>query len=121
MELIREFSPNINQDTIADWHGTSPLDIERHLPNMRHGDWMCGELSQDQFLDKRPFPECSRYSTPIPGLYLAGSCCHPGGNITGAPGYNAANIIAHDQGVDRWWKPHDLEQLWINLPAMAAQ
>ena len=121
MELIREFSPNINPDTIADWHGTSPLDIERHLPNMRHGDWMCGELSQDQFLDKRPFPECSRYSTPIPGLYLAGSCCHPGGNITGAPGYNAANVIAHDQGVDRWWKPHDLEQLWSNLPAMEAQ
>lgn len=119
LDLIREFSPNINTSTIADYYGVSPLDIERHLPNMRYGDWMCGELSEDQFLDKRPFPECSRYRTTIPGLYLAGSCCHPGGNITGAPAYNAANIIAQDQGVDRWWKPHDLEQLWNNLPAMA--
>jgi phytoene dehydrogenase-like protein len=117
MELIREFAPNINKDTIVDWFGTSPLDIERHLPNMQHGDWMCGELSPDQFLDKRPFPECSRYRTPIEGLYLAGSCCHPGGNITGAPGYNAANIITEDMGAERWWNPPDLEKIWSNLPA----
>ena len=116
MELLREFAPNINPETIIDWYGVSPLDIERHLPNMRFGDPMCGENSADQFLDKRPFPECSNYRTPIPGLYIAGSSCHPGGNITGAPAYNAADVIAHDHKVERWWKPHDLEQLWSNLP-----
>jgi len=78
---------------------------------------MCGELNPDQFLDKRPFPECSQYRTPIEGLYLAGSCCHPGGNITGAPGYNAAQIIVKDLGVDRWWTPPDLEKIWGSLSA----
>ncbi|MEE9613274.1 MAG: NAD(P)/FAD-dependent oxidoreductase [Desulfatiglandales bacterium] len=117
MELIHEFAPNINKDTIVYWFGHSPLDIERHLPNMKHGDWMCGELSSDQFLDKRPFPECSRYRTPVEGLYLAGSSCHPGGNITGAPGYNAANIITEDLDAERWWTPPDLEKIWSNLPA----
>ena len=120
IELIREFAPNINPGTIEDWYGVSPLDIERHLPNMRYGDWMCGELSADQFLDKRPFPEASQYRTPIEGLYLGGSCCHPGGNITGAPAYNAANIICQDLGLQRWWKPHDLEQLWRALPETVA-
>ncbi|MFZ9682305.1 MAG: hypothetical protein ACO3DQ_03765 [Cephaloticoccus sp.] len=29
----------------------------------------------------------------IDGLYLCGSGSHPGGNITGLPGYNAAHVI----------------------------
>jgi len=115
IELIHQYAPNINKDTIVDWFGLSPLDVERHLPNMQHGDWMCGELSADQFLDKRPFPECSQYSTPVEGLYLAGSCCHPGGNITGAPGYNAAQVIVRDTGANRWWKAPDLEKIWTDL------
>jgi phytoene dehydrogenase-like protein len=45
-------------------------------------------------VENRPFPGWSQYRTPIEGLYLTGSCCHPGGNITGAPGYNAAQMIA---------------------------
>ena len=115
VELIGEFAPNIKKETIVNQFGLSPLDIERHFPNMRGGDWMCGELGADQFLDKRPFPECSQYRTPIEGLYLAGSCCHPGGNITGAPGYNAAKIIVEDLGVERWWTPPDLEKIWGDL------
>jgi phytoene dehydrogenase-like protein len=82
---------------------------------MREGDWMCGELNPDQFLYNRPFPECSQYRTPIEGLYIAGSCCHPGGNITGAPGYNAAKIIVEDLGLERWWTPPDLEKIWGGL------
>ncbi len=117
VDLISEFAPNINKKTIVNQFGLSPLDIERHFPNMRGGDWMCGELNPDQFLDKRPFPEASQYRTPVEGLYLAGSCCHPGGNITGAPGYNAAKIIVEDLGLDRWWTPPDLEKIWGSLPA----
>ena len=32
------------------------------------------------------------------GLYLCGSSSHPGGNITGLPGYNAAQVILGDLG-----------------------
>ncbi|MEK6986922.1 MAG: hypothetical protein AABX97_02365, partial [Candidatus Thermoplasmatota archaeon] len=46
----------------------------------------------------RPVPGWSRYRTPIAGLYLCGSGAHPGGGITGAPGYNAAREILRDRG-----------------------
>ena len=39
----------------------------------------------------RPIPGWSRYRTPIAGLYLCGAGTHPGGGVTGAPGYNAAS------------------------------
>ena len=77
IKLIQQYAPNINEKTIVDGWGQSPLDVSRHLPNMQNGDWMCGALSADQFLDKRPFPECSQYRTPVEGLYVAGSSCHP--------------------------------------------
>ena len=78
---------------------TTPLDIERHDRNMYCGDWMVGEYAGDQALENRPFPGWGNYRTPIDGLYLCGSSCHPGGNITGAPGYNAARVIAESLGL----------------------
>src|SRR5262245_34731928 len=55
----------------------------------------------------------------IEGLYLTGSSRHPGGNITGAPGYNAAQIIARDLGIDLWWNPVDGRKLWSELAQAA--
>ncbi len=42
---------------------------------------------------RRPARQCARYATPIVGLYLCGSGSHPGGGITCAPGFIAANTI----------------------------
>jgi hypothetical protein len=25
--------------------------------------------------------------------------------VSGSPGYNAANVIAHDLGIQKWWQP----------------
>ena len=111
----REFAPNLNAANIVSRGCSTPLDIERHLPNMVGGDWMVGEMNTEQCLDKRPLPELSSHRTPIGNLYLCGSCCHPGGNITGAPGYNAARVIAHDLGLRPWWQPHDVHQRWEKL------
>jgi phytoene dehydrogenase-like protein len=33
------------------------------------------------------------------GLYLCGTSCHPGGNITGLVGYNCATVILNDLGL----------------------
>ena len=44
------------------------------------------------------------------GLYLCGGSTHPGGNITGLCGYNAARVIAADLGKGIWWNPPDAEQ-----------
>lgn len=110
LAVWRRFAPNLTEDNILSKDSGTPLDIERHDRNMYYGDWMVGEYCGDQALENRPFPGWSQYRMPIEGLYLCGSSCHPGGNITGAPGYNAAKIIAEDLGMDPWWKPLDFKE-----------
>jgi phytoene dehydrogenase-like protein len=41
----------------------------------------------------------------LPRLYLCGSSSHPGGNVTGLPGYNAAQVILGDLGIKVAWFP----------------
>ncbi|MBI2361552.1 MAG: NAD(P)/FAD-dependent oxidoreductase [Deltaproteobacteria bacterium] len=110
LAVWRRYAPNLTGENILSKDSGTPLDIERHDRNMYYGDWMVGEYSGDQALENRPFPGWSQYRMPIEGLYLCGSSCHPGGNITGAPGYNAARIIAEDLGMDPWWKPLKFEE-----------
>ena len=111
----RYYAPNLDEKNIITKSSYTPLDIERHNHNMRGGDWMVGEMNGTQTLDKRPLPELSQYRTPFKNLYLCGSSSHPGGNITGGPGYNAAKVVAQDLGIDLWWKPHDVRKLWAKL------
>jgi phytoene dehydrogenase-like protein len=44
----------------------------------------------------RPHPDAAQYATPVAGLYLCGSGSHPGGGVTGAPGYNGAHWMLRD-------------------------
>ncbi len=105
------FAPNLKKPgVIVNKFGQTPLDIESHVTTMVGGDWMHGNMSEKQFYDRRPLPELSGYRTPIEGLFLCGSCTHPGGNITGGPGYNSAKAIAEDLGMDPWWKPLNFEE-----------
>ena len=78
------------KDQVMDLFTRSPLDTERSLPNMVGGDLLCGALAHGQIGAHRPFPGAGHYRGHLSGLYLCGSCCHPGGNITGLPGYNCA-------------------------------
>jgi phytoene dehydrogenase-like protein len=55
--------------------------------------WHAAELSVEQMLFNRPIPEAAQYATPVPGLWLAGAGSHPGGGVTGTPGWNAAGRI----------------------------
>jgi len=41
----------------------------------------------------RPARGLGGYRTPVPGLYLGASGSHPGGGVTGVPGYNSAREI----------------------------
>ena len=67
----------------------TPLDIEREF-RIEGGHWHHGELAFDQFFMVRPVPGAAQHETPMPGLYLCGAGCHPGGGVMGAPGRNAA-------------------------------
>ncbi len=73
----------------------SPLDLERVF-GLVGGDIMHGALSLDQLFSARPVLGHGDYRTPIRGLYQCGSGTHPGGGVTGAPGHNAARVIAGD-------------------------
>jgi phytoene dehydrogenase-like protein len=42
--------------------------------------------------------EILQYRGHVQGLYLCGGSSHPGGNITGLPGYNCAQVVAADYG-----------------------
>ena len=50
-------------------------------------------------MSRRPLPGWTDYRTPVLGLYMCGSGTHPGGEVTGAPGHNAAHVIMEDLGL----------------------
>jgi phytoene dehydrogenase-like protein len=81
----------------------SPLDISRTTISMFEGSMNHGHCSPNQMGIFRPFPGWSHYRMPIQGLYLVGSSAHPTGGVTGAPGFNAAGVIADDNKLTKWW------------------
>jgi len=102
-----QFAPNL-ADAVIQHMTRTPLDVEQTLPNMRFGDLLVGSFEQGQIGYHRPFPGAGSYRGHLAGLYLCGSSCHPGGNITGLPGYNCAQVLLRDLGIDADWLPAPL-------------
>jgi phytoene dehydrogenase-like protein len=69
-----------------------PYDIEARY-GMAGGNWHHGELGVEQMLFLRPVAGMAQYRSPIDGLWLASAGAHPGGGVSGAPGWNAAERI----------------------------
>ncbi|MCC6474074.1 MAG: NAD(P)/FAD-dependent oxidoreductase [Burkholderiales bacterium] len=103
LEKLREYAPNMTPENILGRFAYTPKDIEEYLPDMVSADICQGMICPEQLGYNRPWPGMSRYRTFIDGLYLCGAAAHPGGHATGAPGYNAANAIAEDLGIAKWW------------------
>jgi phytoene dehydrogenase-like protein len=114
LQAWSQFAPNL-AGSVLNQFTRSPVDTERRLPNMRFGDLLVGSFAYDQVGFHRPFPGAGRYRTPVAGLYLCGGSTHPGGNITGLCGYNAASVIAADLGLDLWWDPPQAERAFERL------
>jgi phytoene dehydrogenase-like protein len=104
LRLWTRYAPNL-EGAVLDAFVRSPADTERDLPNMRQGDLLVGSFDDGQVGYHRPFAGAGQYRTPIAGLYLCGGSTHPGGNITGLCGYNAARVIAADLSLRCWWNP----------------
>jgi phytoene dehydrogenase-like protein len=107
MEKFREYAPNMTKDNVLGQFPYTPKDIEEYLPDMVNGDICQGKLCPEQIGYNRPWPGMSNYRTFIDKLYLCGASTAHGGHATGAPGYNAANAIAEDLGVVKWWPPYE--------------
>jgi phytoene dehydrogenase-like protein len=114
LRLWTEFAPNL-EGVVLDSFTRSALDTERTFPNMREGDLLVGAFMNGQVGFQRPFPGAGHYRGHLPGLYLCGSSCHPGGNITGLPGYNCAQVPLADLGFDAPWAPQGAEQALSRL------
>jgi phytoene dehydrogenase-like protein len=91
VHAIARFAPGI-RDQILHSELLTPADLEREH-RVTGGHWHHAEFAIDQFLMMRPTYEAAQYSTPLPGLFLCGAGCHPGGDLTGGPGHNAAQEI----------------------------
>jgi phytoene dehydrogenase-like protein len=86
---LGRYMPNLDR-AISDWMLLTPADIEQRVGltdgNIRHTDMVLGQMLGDR---------CG-YRTPVAGLYLCGAGTHPGGEVTAAPGHNAARAILAD-------------------------
>jgi phytoene dehydrogenase-like protein len=60
------------------------------------GDFASGLIHPGQMWNNRPVPGWGGYTTPIGGLYMCGSACHPGPGITCVPGWNSAHRVLKD-------------------------
>jgi phytoene dehydrogenase-like protein len=64
--------------------------------NVTHVDMTLGRAGP-----MRPARGFGGYRTPVDGLFLTGAGTHPGGGITGAPGYVAARELLRVAGASR--------------------
>jgi phytoene dehydrogenase-like protein len=80
-------------DRIVDRLVLGPRQIEERFGitggHIFHGEMLPGQLFEQRFGPHR--------FGGIEGLYLAGSGAHPGGGVTGAPGYLAARAALQDR------------------------
>jgi phytoene dehydrogenase-like protein len=97
LDVLSCYTPNV-RDVIVASELTSPLDWHRRTGSL-HGNPNHLDMTLDQILGYRPLPELRDYHTPIDGLYLSGSGTHPGGGMSGNPGYNTARAILQDLGL----------------------
>lgn len=95
VKTIEDYAPGF-RNLILHRQVLTPLDLEEAFA-VTGGHIYHAELALDQIFYMRPVPGWARYRTPIENLYLCGSGTHPGGGITGLPGYFAAKTILNNR------------------------
>ncbi|MDR6953283.1 phytoene dehydrogenase-like protein [Ancylobacter sp. 3268] len=93
-DTIEEYAPGFRDDVIEAQLLVAP-DIE-NIVSLPQGHIFHGELSTDQLFFQRPVSGYADYRTPVKGLYICGSSMHPGGGVSGIPGFNAAREVMRD-------------------------
>jgi phytoene dehydrogenase-like protein len=94
LKTLETYGPGLSDRVVAR-QVLTPKDLEDRF-GLTEGCALHAEPGLDQFFAWRPMLGHARYRFGIPGLYLAGSGAHPGGELTGAPGANAAREILAD-------------------------
>ena len=92
IDQLTVLAPNF-RDILDDWYLITPESMADRF-GLTAGHMHHTDMTLDQVLSQRPAPGW----TPVEGLYLGGSGCHPGGGVTGLPGRNAAMAVLKDRG-----------------------
>lgn len=88
---LGQYAPNL-PSLMVGHEFLAPPDIEQEF-HVRQGHWHHGEMTIHQSFMMRPLHGSAQYDTPVDGLFLCGAGSHPGGGLTGLPGYNAAKRV----------------------------
>ena len=88
IDTIAQYAPGIS-DLILHSELLTPEDLEQQY-RVTGGHWHHTEFAMDQMLMMRPTYGAAQYDSPIPGLHLCSAGSHPGGDLVGAAGRNAA-------------------------------
>jgi len=96
IDQITAYAPNFRR-AIRAYRLRTPLDLERENGLTDGSIWHVQHTGEHLFWN-RPLPELARYRAPLPGLYLCGAGQHPGGEVSGLPGHNAAHELLRDLG-----------------------
>jgi phytoene dehydrogenase-like protein len=91
LSLLERYAPGLSSSVVG-VELLTPVDIEQEF-RISGGHWHHGDLAFDQFFMVRPVPGAAQHATPVPGLYLCGAGCHPGGGVIGTAGLNAARQV----------------------------
>jgi phytoene dehydrogenase-like protein len=91
IDAIEQYAPGL-RDQIVHSELLTPADLENEY-HVTGGHWHHTEFAADQLLMMRPTYGAAQYSTPIPGLFLCSAGSHPGGDLVGAAGHNAAREV----------------------------
>ena len=91
IDTIARYSNDLRDQIVASEFLT-PADIQATY-HVSGGNWHHGDFAMDQMLMMRPTYEAAQYNSPIAGLHLCSAACHPGGDLTGLAGHNAAKEL----------------------------
>jgi phytoene dehydrogenase-like protein len=94
LKTLETYAPGLSDRVVAR-QVLTPRELEDRF-GLTDACVLHAEPGLDQFFAWRPMLGHARYRFGIPGLYLAGSGAHPGGELTGAPGANAAREVLAD-------------------------
>ncbi len=103
LDTLRKYAPNMTNDKVLWKYITSPIDLPNKFLDMVQGSFKQGLYHPLQMGYLRPNEQCSNARTPVGNLYLGGSSNYPGGCIIWGAGYLAANAVADDLGIKKWW------------------
>jgi len=96
-DTVEHYAPGFRASVLGEMR-LSPWGLEQTF-GLTGGDIMHGNMSLDQLWAARPVLGHGDYRGPVKGLYMCGAGTHPGGGVTGAPGYNAAKAVLADRGL----------------------